>query len=132
MKRAGLVLVLLALGACSSTSDGDKGGTPDAAGPNPSCETYGHDASANCVQPCNPGNELRVGEFCTAGGPQCDDNLEAGLNFAFICTSTVQADSDGFCTRSCMQDSQCGTNAVCRGDPGQDGGQKGCVPIACM
>ena len=129
------VLLACAVVACaggsgsSSSSTSGGGGTPDAAVAN--C-ARGFDASASCVAPCAPGNERFVGEFCTPQGGECDDNLSQVTGAAIFCTVDFEVGAnDWFCTKPCEQDSQCGTNAVCTGDPAEDGGRKGCVPLSC-
>ncbi|MBI5495788.1 MAG: hypothetical protein HY904_12255 [Deltaproteobacteria bacterium] len=91
------------------------------------------DASASCVAPCSNGNEKMVGEFCSRGGGECDDNYGRAPGAAIICTVEFEPDTkDWFCTRPCDNDEQCGSGAACRGDPAEDGGRKGCVPASCL
>ncbi len=133
--KHGAWLVLAVLGGCaggtsSSGSSSSTGGIPDAAMAN--C-ARGFDAGASCVAPCAPGNERFVGEFCTPQGGECDDNLSQVTGAAIFCTVDFETDAtDWFCTKPCEQDSQCGANAACRGDPAEDGGRKGCIPSSCF
>jgi len=83
--------------------------------------------------PCLPvcGNERGVGQPCTAGGGECNDflNIDGG---AAICTVDFVADADlHMCTRPCADDTDCGTDAVCQGDPEDPDSDKGCVPASC-
>ena len=132
MKRVVTSLMLAALVSCagssSSSSSSSSGGIPDAGAV--SC-ARGFDASLSCVPPCAEGNDRSVGEFCTPGGGECDDN--SALGAAIICSADFSATThDWFCTKPCVQDSQCGTMGACRGNPGEDGGQKGCIPPSCQ
>lgn len=81
--------------------------------------------------PCIPvcGNEQHVGQPCSEGGGECNEYLGSGAGF---CTADVDRGTTlFFCTRPCEEDSNCGTNAVCRGDPAEPDGPKGCIPAAC-
>ena len=83
--------------------------------------------------PCLPqcGNELGVGQPCTKGGYECSDfNIvtEAGMCTVDFSNTTALA----FCTRPCSNDTDCGTGAICRVDPEDPNGSKGCVPETCV
>jgi hypothetical protein len=90
-------------------------------------------ANTPCVQPGDEGNERKVGKYCTVNGGEC---VNLGLGNAYACTVEHDATAMPFCTKACIQDSQCGAGAVCVGDPDPDGGMnaglKGCVPSACL
>ena len=116
--------------ACAGGGNADGGSASDAAGADPACETFGADAALSCVKPCAHGNDRFVGEFCTPGGGQCDDNLSQVSGAASFCTVDFSNTTTMFCTKPCQDDVQCGTGAVCRDEP--DGGQRGCVPNSCL
>ena len=122
MKR---VLVVMLLAGCTEAGSPDAG-VSDAGR---ACERDPIDASASCVKPCDEGNERKVGEFCSKGGGECEDNFEQG---AIFCTVDNDDTTDSFCTKPCEQDLQCGANARCSGDPANPTGPKGCVPVQCL
>ena len=77
----------------------------------------------SCGQPCDEGNSLGVGKFCTKGGGECAKNE----TYVF-CTADFDATApDAFCTGPCGSDADCGPEAYCD----DQGGQSGCVPAAC-
>ncbi|MBL8679746.1 MAG: hypothetical protein JNK05_11300 [Myxococcales bacterium] len=81
-----------------------------------------------CVRPCNTGNELGVGRYCTRGGDQCLINQRNRLP-AFLCSADFDStQTTGWCIRPCSDDSACGSGARCVGDARG----RGCVPIACV
>ena len=82
------------------------------------------DIEAPCAAPGAKGNSIGVGEYCTRGGHECADNLEA-----FLCIVDIRPDAEPFCVKSCSTDEGCGENAVCTNEGGE--GPKGCVP-ACI
>jgi hypothetical protein len=93
---------------------------------NAGCDTP-PSATDRCVRPCNTGNELGVGRYCTRGGGQCTQNIRAGLP-AVICSADVEtAQPSGWCLKPCANNAGCGSGAVCTGD--ERG--RGCVPVAC-
>lgn len=118
-RRHSSIIILALIAACSSGQD-----TTTDAGNNPNCAVDG-----GCV-PCGArGNELHVGEYCTRGGGQCDDNGIGGN--AILCTVDFQPTAPvAMCTRVCRFNSECGSNAICAEDP-MDPSQKACVPTAC-
>jgi hypothetical protein len=85
-------------------------------------------SDACIVDPC--GNEIGVGQTCTKDGAECSDwdffGGEAGL-----CTADVDDTDLWFCTRPCDEDADCGSDAVCQGDPDVVDSPRGCVPVAC-
>jgi len=97
------------------SGDGDDGGdapdTPD-----------GGVTAEACAAPGAIGNAGGVGEYCTAGGGECDDNDDATY-----CTVDYQSDAPPFCTMPCFSADACGEDASCTDDGG--GGLKGCVPL---
>jgi hypothetical protein len=78
----------------------------------------------NCVRPCNTGNEYGVGRYCTPGGNECSRTRAAP-----ICSADFDPSHPayGWCLRPCANDGNCGSGAVCVGDPGSSG----CVPTSC-
>ncbi len=81
-----------------------------------------------CIPAC--GNELGVGQPCTRGGFQCPF-LQQG-NEASFCTVDFDDTNLAFCTRPCVDDSDCGADAVCRGDPAKPDADRGCTPASCI
>jgi hypothetical protein len=82
--------------------------------------------------PCLPacGNELGVGQPCTKDGFECPP-IDVG-NEATFCTVDFDDTDLAFCTRPCFDDADCGTDAVCTGDPEDPDGDKGCFPASCL
>ena len=76
--------------------------------------------------PCNTGNSLHVGAWCSPSGGQC---VQYGL------TCGIDADpveGEYFCVKLCTLNSECGENACCTGDPmDEHQGQRACVPNVC-
>jgi hypothetical protein len=115
LKSSCFVLGLLLLAVACGGSSGTKG---DAA-----CS-----GGSACGQPCDEGNNLGVGRYCTKGAGQCDKNEGLGSGLFIFCTIDEDPTApDAFCTGPCSTDSQCGENAYCDGQ----GGQSGCVPASC-
>ena len=78
------------------------------------------------------GNSIGVGVPCSAGGGECGEFSLLGGE-AWVCTVDFVSDAAlHMCTRPCGNDDDCGSGAVCMGDPGEEGGDKGCVPDACV
>jgi hypothetical protein len=113
--RFGLFLAVVA--ACGGGSDKKvDAGPPDA------CS-----GSTACSDPCNQGNELGVGRYCTPGHGECNQNGSVG-GFIF-CTKDYEPTEDvQYCTGACKEDKDCGTNAYCSGS---GMGSKGCIPMSC-
>ena len=80
-----------------------------------------------CSDPCNVGNELGVGRYCTPGHGECNQNGQVG-GFIFCTKDYEPAETVQYCTGPCSKDSDCGTNAFCSGS-GQGG--RGCIPATC-
>jgi hypothetical protein len=73
-----------------------------------------------CAAPGDPGNDVGVGKFCSAGGGQCAGNSGASLCLGDF----VQGESANFCTLQCQAQADCGDGAVCETS-------KICVPAKC-
>ena len=99
-------------GGDNGGDDGDAPGTPDGGGT----------PTQACAAPGAIGNAGGVGEYCTEGGGECDDNESATY-----CTVDYQSDAPPFCTMPCFSADACGEDASCTDDGG--GGLKGCVPL---
>lgn len=82
--------------------------------------------SAPCLPEC--GNELFVGQPCTEGGGECTDN---GFDMAFLCTADFSETDLAFCTMTCVDDQDCGSDALCTGDPDNPAAGRGCFPASC-
>jgi hypothetical protein len=80
--------------------------------------------------PCIPhcGNSIGVGQPCTKGGGECGS---FDPDRAWACTVDFSDTTLAFCTRPCVDASDCGEDSVCQGDPADPGSDKGCVPVAC-
>lgn len=121
--RAGVLACALIAGACAS-----KAATSTSV---PACKhpVPPHDT---CQERwCD--NPFGVGMPCTAKGGECKANDgKAGKDdlAAVLCAAAFSPDSQ-FCTMPCVEDSQCGANAVCRGDPKDPSAGKGCVLKTC-
>ena len=115
MKSALLLLLVLPFAACSKS-----GKSADAA-----CM-----GGSSCGQPCDLGNNLGVGRYCTKGGGECNKNSALGTGGYIFCTIDYDSSApDAFCTGPCTSDSECGSDAYCDGSG--TGGSKGCVPASC-
>jgi len=117
MRAPSLALLVASLAvACggSSSKKTDAGGSAACVG------------SDGCGQPCDEGNNLGVGKYCTAGGKQCGSNA----TIAIFCTLDFDSTApDGFCTGPCGSDADCGEDAFCDNDG--SGTSNGCVPANC-
>ena len=81
--------------------------------------------STTCSDPCNLGNDLGVGRYCTEGHSECNANAAPFL----FCTKDYEPDDPAsYCTGPCSGDNDCGSNAYCSGS---GHGGRGCVPMAC-
>jgi hypothetical protein len=116
-RAAILITVIVALASCSS--EDDTGGSRLSS----SCATDG-----GCIACGAQGNEIKVGEYCTPGGGECDDN---GPGNAILCAADFREYSPPMCTRVCQRDDECGSDAVCRSDP-NDANARACVPNTCL
>ena len=138
----------LVMGACSTKS------TPTAAASDSSAQVDGVGAGSAdsgakadaapkaCVHPTPPqdpcqerwcDNPIGVGMPCTAKGGECKANEKKATEDqsvpAVICTAAFA--SEAFCTVPCVLDDQCGAAAVCRGDPKDPDGPRGCILATC-
>ena len=95
------------IGATEGGGPSGDGGRPGSGGP--------------CAVPGDTGNEVGVGEFCSAGGGQCTGNTGASLCLADF----VQGEFATFCTLQCQGDAECGRGAICNSS-------KICVPAKCV
>lgn len=105
--------------------------------------TLADGAKAACKHPTPPKDAcqerwcdypLGVGMPCTEKGGECGANDgKAGKDdvAAVICTFAFTGGKQAMCTMPCVADAQCGAGSVCRGDPSNPGGGRGCVLIAC-
>jgi hypothetical protein len=120
-----LLALLATLGCSAKSSDPVDGGydagycPPGQAMPMPELCGLNND-------PCNSGNSLHIGAWCTYQGGQC---AQYGLVCAF---DADQAEGENFCLSLCTLNSECGENACCSGDPkNPERGQRACVPNSC-
>lgn len=79
-----------------------------------------------CLAGC--GNELFVGQPCSEGGGECTGN---GFENAWLCTVDFDDTGLGFCTLPCVVHEDCGTGAICTGDPENPSAGAGCFPLSC-
>jgi hypothetical protein len=79
-----------------------------------------------CGQPCDEGNNLGVGKFCSKGSGQCGKNTSS---FIFCTIDFDSTAPDAFCTGPCGSDADCGDDAFCDNDG--SGTSNGCVPANC-
>lgn len=98
------------------------GGEKVDAGPPDACT-----GATTCSDPCNQGNELGVGRYCTSGHGECNQNGQVG-GFIFCTKDYEPNETVQYCTGPCKSDVECGTGAYCSG-AGQGG--RGCVPATC-
>lgn len=82
--------------------------------------------ATGCNGPCERGNELGVGAFCTPGGGECANTPSRAAPFCTVDTASTDL---AFCTRTCLTNEDCGTNARCASANGS--GPMGCFPIFC-
>ena len=142
MRLSSLILVALmaltgtAIAGCVGDSGDDQPGPVDDDGDDGTGDGSGGDGSGGdgsgapdgggmpeeaCAAPGAVGNAGGVGEYCTEGGGECDDN-----DSATYCTIDYRSDAPPFCTMPCFGGDECGEGASCTDDGG--GGLKGCVP----
>ena len=138
-----MALTTLSLAACASDSgddpppvddgsddgDGDDGDGDDGDGDDGGDDDGGDEAGAPdggsteeaCASPGAIGNAGGVGEYCTPGGGECDDN-----DGATYCTVDYQDGAPPFCTMPCFGADECGEDATCADDGGP---LMGCAPL---
>lgn len=84
------------------------------------------DFKSDCGKPCDKGNSLGVGKFCSSAlGRECQDNKGATL------CSQLGSQDTFFCTFICQKNgpaNQCGEGAECT----CSGGSCGCTPSLCL
>jgi hypothetical protein len=115
MGGSSLAVALLAWAGCGGASmRADAAGVDACVGP------------TGCGQPCELGNSVGVGRYCTAGGREC---LRFATQHAPFCTVDFDPMARPYCTGPCASNGQCGESATCRFSP--DGGTGGCVPTSC-
>ncbi|HEU5055805.1 MAG TPA: hypothetical protein VFU21_04750 [Kofleriaceae bacterium] len=103
--------------------DGDGGGDEGGdGGDDPGGAPDGGNQEEACASPGAVGNAGGVGEYCTPGGGECDDN-----DAATYCTVDYQSDAPPFCTMPCFGAGDCGADSTCTSDGG--GPLMGCVPL---
>ncbi len=76
---------------------------------------------SRCGHPCDTGNSLGVGLYCTIAQNPCAGTSMAKICSALVNGATPSADDAYFCTFVCdstKPDSQCGENARCSCMPG--------------
>jgi hypothetical protein len=73
------------------------------------------------------GNEIGVGQPCTQGGRECE---RFPFGQAGICTADHDETELLFCTKPCLNDGDCGSDAVCAVDP-ENPLSRGCIRTAC-
>ena len=123
--RLALTLLLLLVACPPSGLDGDG---PEEEEPTPTpCNEGLPPPSAACLPEC--GNELQVGQPCTEGGSECYTGTFE--NIAWLCTVDAYETDLWFCTMPCQTDEDCGSDAICTGDPDNDTSGRGCFPIGC-
>ncbi|HET6345063.1 MAG TPA: hypothetical protein VFH51_09025, partial [Myxococcota bacterium] len=71
-------------------------------------------------------NAAGVGLGCSAKGNQCVGSP------APFCSADFTTLTEAFCTRPCAADADCGTDALCLGDPNGATTVRACVPAPCL
>ena len=127
-------VVAFVLGACTllarcALPEGTGGtGDTDNEGGGSCVEQLGLPAPSDpCIPVC--GNELGVGAPCTLGTGECNQFVASGAAF---CTVDNSDTTLAFCTKPCVDDTDCGEGAVCTGDPEDPDSDKGCTPATCL
>jgi hypothetical protein len=122
-----VVTTLLALVGCPDSGSGS-GSDADVEDGSVPCPAELPPPSDPCIPLC--GNEFGVGQPCSKGGFQCPF-IETGTEASF-CTVDFDDTNLAFCTKPCVDDSDCGADAVCTGDPDKPESDKGCTPASCI
>ncbi len=124
MKRHILLSVFL-LAACSSNTPSDGGYD---AGYCPPEDLMSMPEICNPNNPCNTGNNIHIGAWCTQNGGQC-------AQYGLICGIDADpVEGETFCIQLCTLNSDCGDggDACCTADPENlHQGQRACVPNSC-
>lgn len=76
-----------------------------------------------CAEPGAPGNELGVGRECSEGGGECSGDVSLCL------LDYTEGEFGNFCTRTCDDDTVCGSGAICLGETENI---KICLPTQCL
>ena len=86
--------------------------------------------SADAGSLCATGNELGVGQACTAGGGQCDGFKPSKGEAALCLPDQLSGAKLSICTKLCDADAgtACGANAMCGHDPSSSAGPTFCLP----
>lgn len=108
----------------SSTGAGGGSTTTGSGGTGGECTPpmTGGGSPGTCAQPCDPGNDIGVGRYCTPGGGECGD-----FPLAVACLADFGQD-EWFCTRiGCDATTNCGEGAGCL----IEGAGSACVPCEC-
>ncbi len=94
------------------------------------CHAETPDLTSFCGYPCDTGNSLGVGEYCTTAGGQCADNAGA-KTCSDVLNGTIAVNSN-YCTELCDATTDCGPGAKCQCAKVLSGGTIcGCTPDAC-
>jgi hypothetical protein len=109
-------IILLAVVVIATACGSNKAKSADAA-----CT-----GGSSCGQPCDVGNNLGVGRYCTKGGGECNKNDNG---FIFCTIDEDPTAPAAFCTGVCGSDGDCGSDAYCDGSGST--GPHGCVPASC-
>jgi hypothetical protein len=115
-----IAFVVSGLTACSSAAIPDAGYCP------PGQEMY-MPQLCKMNDPCNIGNSIHIGAWCTQNGNQCAQyNLTCGID-------ADPVEGSNFCVKLCAKNADCGENACCTGDPlgVHPADQRACVPTSC-
>jgi hypothetical protein len=124
-----LLMAALPVTGCVAAADGSSdGAVDDAADDGIICPPSLPPPSDPCLPVC--GNEFGVGQPCTKDGFECPA-IDVG-NEATFCTVDFEDTGLAFCTKPCFDDSDCGSDAFCTGDPANPDSDKGCTPAACQ
>ena len=107
--------------------DAEGEGDPPPPPPSSSCGADLPTPSDACIA-ASCGNEIGVGQPCTQGGHECD---RFPFGQAGICTADHDETALLFCTKPCLGDGDCGSDAVCAVDP-TNPLSRGCIRTACQ
>ncbi len=123
-ERLSLLLLLFLVACPAQDPPEEEEPTPE---PTPPCNEGLPEPSTECLPEC--GNELQVGQPCTEGGGECYTGVFEDI--AWLCTVDAYETDLWFCTMPCQTDEDCGSDAICTGDPDNDTSGRGCFPIGC-
>ena len=132
IRTLGILCIAILAGGCDLEEEerlrsagpyGSPGGATDAGTEAPL------DEPDPCVPEDAPGNQLGVGEYCEAGGDQCDDN-----ELAIFCSLDFDPnDSMAGCTAPCTLDDDCGPASFClRSEPNNPASVARCRTAECV